>query len=82
MLIFGIVGFFIPYVYTVVPVYETDQCWHWLRTFSEGIFEYEDIKCTLVEINKLAFIFWNWLELILLIGLYMLIDSIKDEMNI
>ena len=27
MFIFGVIGFIVPYVYVVVPVYETNQCW-------------------------------------------------------
>ena len=38
--------------------------------------------CAAKRINSIAFIVWNWIELLVLIIISILIENIRDELNI
>ena len=84
-ILFGIVAFLIPYVYLLMPVYEANQCWIYFIHHSPIVpFGAIDQKtyCIYKEINHYMFIFFNWVLMIIFVGMYLLIQQIKDELQI
>lgn len=75
----GIVAMFVPYLYTLIPVYETEEC----RNFyiSNKISKVNDFSCLLL-INICSFIAINWSQVLILTILCYKIINIKDELNI
>lgn len=80
MTLFGAFSYFIPYTYSVVPVYETQACWRFFKNSSP--FLRVDPTCFMATANKITFISTNFFELMLLIILLYKIRDIKDELNI
>jgi hypothetical protein len=91
LLAFTVIAFAIPYVYTIVPVYESNTCWQSFldRTGppSEGEsgnlgMTLDVIPCSLRLINVVMFITLNWAEIIGFAVLFWLVRNIKNELSV
>jgi hypothetical protein len=74
----GIIAMFVPYAYMLIPVYETDQCYHYYTS----AMNYMGFPCFIQIVNLCTFVTVNWVQTFILILLYYLIRNIKDELNI
>jgi hypothetical protein len=84
LFVFSLFSFSIPYLYTLVPVYESETCWqHFLTTGSFEIhMSMTYIPCAMKITNALMFVTLNWAEIIGFAGLFWLVRDIKNELNV
>lgn len=80
LLAFSILAFFVPYVFTVVPVLESQSCWNYFTVQSS--MRMDSIPCGMKLTNALMFIIFNWIEIIGYVLLFWLIRKIKNELNV
>lgn len=73
-LVLGILALVSPYLYMLVPVYETQQCF--------AYYELNEDKCFIIETNQCMFFFVNWLQTLILVLLLFKIRNVKDELNL
>ena len=78
----GISALLIPYIYTIVPVYETAQCekYYQLNFFNSWVDE--PTLNTIFKVNIWFYLSWNWLELVILVFFTYWIRNVRDELNI
>jgi len=80
LLAFSILAFLVPYVFTVVPVLESQSCWSYFTIKSS--MHMDSIPCGMKLTNALMFIILNWIEIIGFALLFWLIRNIKNELNV
>jgi hypothetical protein len=80
----GLFSFFFPYLYAVVPVYETNQCEFYFTNPSNQAFLFPLLKpnSDVFKVNIYSYLLFNWLELLLLVLLCFKIRHVKDELSI
>lgn len=77
----GLASFFFPWLYSMVPVYETQKCFDYYKN-SDHIFPQLHDNSLVIKINIIAFISFNWLELLIMIIMIFKIRNAKDELSI
>ena len=80
MTVFSLLGIFSPYVYTLMPVYQSGSCW--THFFQQGLVPPNENHCLLLHINIYVFIVVNWVFLSSLVLIYWKIRNIRNELNI
>lgn len=79
----GLSSFFFPYVYSIVPVYETQMCFTYFESSHYVIPQMTaSSEDSIVQANILSFITFNWLELLAMVLIIFKIRNAKDELNI
>ena len=77
--VIGISSFFIPEIYAIVPVYETQQC---LSYFTNSPFIEIPCDSIVFTMNVYSYLLLNWMELLLLVLVCFKIRNVKDELSI
>lgn len=90
--LFGIAAYFYGPMYSILPIYESPQCWckfGWIpsppndaENVSEHPTECTQQDKTYLYINQYSFITINWAELMILVVMIFIIRNIRDELNI
>jgi hypothetical protein len=70
----GIFALISPYLYMLIPVYETYQCYDYYGLNSE--------QCFIIETNLCVFFSVNWAQTLILVLLLYTIRNVKDELNL
>jgi hypothetical protein len=78
LFILSLLSFIFPWIYTLIPVYESITCWAY---FAEGPFNFVNQNCAMYIINNLSFILLSWSEIFGFGLLYWLIRDIRNELN-
>lgn len=73
-LILGLLAIVSKYVYMVVPIYETKQCYLY--------YDLDESFCYIIEVNMAIFFIMNWLQTLILVILLFQIRNVKDELNL
>jgi hypothetical protein len=82
LLVFSILAFLVPYVFTVVPVLESQSCWSYFISQNQSSMHMDSIPCGMKLTNALMFIILNWIEIIGFALLFWFIRKIKNELNV
>ena len=70
----GILALISPYIYMLVPVYETVQCYEY--------YNLDNTMCYIIESNLCIFFIVNWAQTLVLVLLLYKIRNVKDELNL
>jgi hypothetical protein len=81
LFVLSLIAFIIPYVYVIVPVYESDTCWDYFSN-QALLNNFSGIPCSMKVANSILFIVINWAEIFGFCLLYWIIRNIKNELNI
>lgn len=81
LLVLSLMSFIIPYLYTIVPVYESQSCWDYFST-SALIIDLRTIPCGMKFTNSIMFIIINWAEIVGFALLFWFVRNIKNELNV
>lgn len=86
LLALSLLAFSIPYVYTIVPVYQSETCWNSfikVQNKSNNLkFTIDSIPCGMKLTNSIMFVVLNWAEVAGFALLFWLIRGIKNELNV
>lgn len=75
------ISFISPYIYTIIPVYDTQTCWSYF-TEQEYILNLPKTSCGMQEVNAIIFVLFNWFEIAGFSIAFWVIRNIKNELNI
>lgn len=73
-LILGLMALVTKFMYMLVPIYETKQCYQY--------YNLDDDYCYIIEVNVSVFFIVNWLQTLILVILLFKIRNVKDELNL
>lgn len=82
MTVISLLAFTIPYVYTIVPVYQSDTCWNQFTEPGSFHITIDSVPCPLKLVNSLIFVILNWGEVVGFAGLFWMVRNIKNELNV
>lgn len=81
LLIITFFSFLSPYIYMVIPVYDTQTCWNYFNA-QESVGNIPHTPCWMQVFNSFAFIVLNWLEIVGYAYAFWLVRNIRNELNI
>ena len=85
LLALSLLAFSIPYVYTIVPVYQSETCWNSFitePTSNHLQLTIDYIPCGMKLTNSIMFVVLNWSEVGGFALLFWLVRNIKNELNV
>jgi hypothetical protein len=81
--VLGFSAFFLPYLYAIVPVYETQQCKNfYIDPENNIVYPKLDKDSIVFTLNIYSYLLFNWLELLLMVLICFKIRNVKDELSI
>jgi len=78
----GVASFFIPTLFAIVPVYETEQCGAYFTGDSSFKLFTLDRDSIVFNLNVYSYLILNWLELMAIVQICFVIRAVKDELSI
>ncbi len=81
LFILSMISFTTPYIYTIIPVYETQTCWNYFYQ-QEMIMNISKTPCEMQIANSIIFVLFNWIEIGGFALAFWIIRNIKNELNI
>lgn len=82
MSILSLLAFTVPYIYTIVPVYQSETCWQQFADKGSFHVHLDTVPCPLKLVNSLIFVILNWGEVVGFAALFWMIRNIKNELNV
>eukprot|EP00347_Sterkiella_histriomuscorum_P018057 403346954 len=81
LIILSLISFLVPYIYTIIPVYDTDTCWTYFIQ-QEKIKNIPETPCQMQTANLIVFVVLNWFEIAGYAIAFWMVRNIKNELNI
>ena len=81
LIVLSLMSFIIPYLYTIVPVYESQSCWDYFSN-TALIIDLQTIPCGMKLTNSILFVIINWAEIVAFALLFWYVRNIKNELNV